>query len=118
MKFSADQALNRVQFIGNKTALFCVEVKNIVKKSSLCQTLIKENPGLPPIVSMFEYTSVSHSGVPEVVRAFPACVNFEEFFSSVSQLCKSQQLPPDKLGAASRETMFKRNLEEEYFVQV
>ena len=72
-------------------------------------------------VSMVRYTAVRHSGVPVVVRAFPACVNIgRNFFSpaSLSQHGTSQQLPPDKLEAANRETLSKSNLDERPFVQV
>ena len=75
--------------------------------------------GLPPAVSMVGYTAVRHSGVPVVVRAFPACVNIgRNFFSPASQLSTSQQLPPDKLGAANRETVSKSNVDEEPFIHV
>ena len=75
--------------------------------------------GLPSTVSMLGYTAVRHSGVPVVVRAFPVCVNIgRNFFSSASQHSKSQQLPPDKLGAANSETASKSNLDERPFVQV
>jgi len=48
--------------------------------------------GLPPAVSMVGHTAVRHSGVPVVVRAFPACVNIgRNFFSP----------PPDELGSVS-----------------
>jgi len=41
---------------------------------------------------MVGYTVVRHSGVPVVVRAFPACVNIgKNFFSP----------PPDELGSVS-----------------
>ena len=75
--------------------------------------------GLPSTVSMVEYTAVRHSGVPVVVWAFPACANIgRNFFSPASQHSTSQQLPPDKLGAANRETVSKSNLDERPFVQV
>jgi len=68
---------------------------------------------------MAGYTAVRHSDVPVVVRAFPACVKiWRNFFSPASQLSTSQQLPPDKLGAANRETASKSNLDEEPFVQL
>ena len=75
--------------------------------------------GLPSTVSMIGYTAVRHSGVPVVVRAFPACVNIgRNFFSPASQHGTSQQLPPDKLGAANRGTVSKSNLNGEPSVQV
>ena len=75
--------------------------------------------GLPSTVSIVGYTAVRHSGVPVVVRAFPACVNIgRNFFSPASQHSTSQQLPPDKRGAANRETVSKSNLDEVPFVQV
>ena len=70
---------------------------------------------------MVGYTAVRHSGVPVVERAFPAlaCVNIgRNFFSPASQHSTSQQPPPDKLGAANRETVSKSNLDERPFVQV
>ena len=68
---------------------------------------------------MVEYTAVRHSGVPVVVWAFPACVNIgRNFFSPASQHSTSQQLLPDKLGAANRKTVSKSNLDERPFVQV
>ena len=74
---------------------------------------------LPSTISMVGYAAVRHSGVPVVVRAFPACVNIgKNFFSPASQHSTSQQLPPDKLGAANRETVSKSNLDGEPFVQV
>ena len=63
---------------------------------------------------MVGYTAIRHLGVPTVVRAFPSCVNF---FSPAIQLSISQELPPDKLSAANRETVSKSNLDEEPFVQ-
>ena len=75
--------------------------------------------GLPSTVSIVGYTGVRHSGVPVVVRAFPACVNIgRNFFSPASQHSTSQQLPPDKRGAANSETVSKSNLDEVPFVQV
>ena len=64
---------------------------------------------LPPTDSMVGYTVVRHSGVPVVVRAFPACVNIGKNYFSPQ---------PDKLGAANRETVSKSNLDTEPFVQV
>ena len=57
--------------------------------------------GLPPTVSMVEYTGVWHSGV---LRAFPdpAVLNVGRHFFSP---------PPHKLGAAKRETVSKISLE-------
>ena len=75
--------------------------------------------GLPSTVSMVGYTALRHLGVPVVVRAFPACVNIaRNFFSPASQHSTSQPLPPDKLGAANRETVSKSNLDERPLVQV
>ena len=60
--------------------------------------------GLPSTVSMVGYTAVRHSDVSVVFRAFRTCVNIgTNFFSP----------PPDKLGAANRETVSKSNLDEE-----
>ena len=63
--------------------------------------------GLPPTVSMVGYTAVRHSGVSVVLRAFRTCVNIERNFFSP---------PPDKLGEANRESVYKSNLDEEPFV--
>ena len=67
--------------------------------------------GLPSTVSMVGYTAVRHSGVPVVVRAFPAlaCVNTgRNFFSPASQHSTSQRPPPDKLGAAKGNSVQKQ----------
>ena len=82
---------------------------------------VKSLTGPPPTVSMVGYTAVRHSSVPVVVRAFPACVNIERnFFSTASQLstCTSQQLLPDKRGAANRQTVPKTNLDKDPCVEV
>ena len=82
-------------------------------------TAVKSLTGPPPTVSMVGYTAVRHSSVPVVVRAFPACVNIgRNFFLPASQLSTSQQLLPDKRGAANRETVPKTNLDKDPCVQV
>ena len=76
--------------------------------------------GLPSTVLMVGYTAIRPSGVPVVVRAFPAlsCVNIgRNFFSPASPHTTSQQQPTDKLGAANRETVSKSNLDEWPFIQ-
>ena len=80
---------------------------------------VKSLTGPPPTVSMVGYTAVRHPSVPVVVQAFPACVNIgRNLFSPASQLSTSQQLLPDKRGAANRETVPQTNLDKDPCVQV